>query len=83
MRNALQTGWNPINIRLGNNELLGADAEEFVIPQGFDLRFAGGHYGEGISHCIEDLQLVAWFLAGTSLVVKLGVGSQILTVYAK
>jgi len=69
MRNALQAGWNPINIRLGNSELLGADAEKFVIPQGFDLRFAGSNHGEGISHCIEDLQLVAWFLAGTSLVV--------------
>jgi hypothetical protein len=53
----------------GEGELLGADAEEFVFPQGFDLRFAGGHHGEGISHRIEDLQLVAWFLAGTSLVV--------------
>jgi hypothetical protein len=69
MRNALQAGWNPINIRLGNSELLGADAEEFVIPQGFDLRFTGSHHGEGISHRIEDLQLVAWFLAGSALVV--------------
>jgi hypothetical protein len=69
MRNALQAGCNPINIRLGNSERLGADAEEFVFPQGFDLRFAGGHYCKGISHCIEDLQLVAWFLTGTSLVV--------------
>ena len=57
MRNALQAGWNPINIRLGDGQLLGADAEEFVIPQGFDLRFAGSHHGEGISHRIEDLQL--------------------------
>ena len=47
----------------------GADAKEFVIPQGFDLGFADGDHGEGISHCIENLQLVAWFLACTSRVV--------------
>ncbi len=69
MRNALQAGWNPINIRLGKSQFLGSDAEKFVFTQGFNLRFAGGHHGKGISHCIEDLQLVAWLLAGTSLVV--------------
>jgi hypothetical protein len=42
--------------------------EEFVFPQGFDLRFAGGHHSEDISHGIEDLQLVAWFLSETALV---------------
>ena len=46
-----------------------ADAKESVIPQGFDLGFADGDQGEGISHCIEILQLVAWFLACTSRVV--------------
>ncbi len=47
----------------------GADAKKFVIPQGFDLEFADGDHGEGISRCIENLQLVAWFLASTSRVV--------------
>ena len=58
-----------LDICLGDGQFLGADAEEFVIPKGFDLGFADGDHREGISHCIEELQLVAWFLARTSLVV--------------
>lgn len=66
---ALSDFFNQFFIRSGDGEFLGTDAEEFVFPQAFDLRFAGGYHGEGIADCIEDLQLVAWFLARTSLVV--------------
>jgi hypothetical protein len=33
------------------------------------LGFADSDHGEGISHGIENFQLAAWFLAGTSLLV--------------
>jgi hypothetical protein len=33
----------------GDGELLGPDAQEFVIPKEFDLEFADGDHGEGVS----------------------------------
>ena len=33
----------------GDGEFLGPDAQEFVIPKEFDLEFADGDHGEGVS----------------------------------
>lgn len=44
------------------------DAEEFVFSKRFDLGFADGDNGEGVPHGVEDLQLVARFLAGAAFV---------------
>lgn len=64
----MRSGQMGIKIRSSDSELLGADAEQFVFSQGFDLRFAGSHHGEGVPDRIEYLQLVTRLLAGAALV---------------
>lgn len=55
--------------RSGSSVLAGAGDEKFVFAKRFDLRLANGDDGEGVAHGVEDLQFVAWFLAGAAFVV--------------
>jgi hypothetical protein len=42
------SGLENLKLNSGNGEFLGADAQEFVIPNGFDLEFADSDHGEGV-----------------------------------
>ena len=47
------SGLENLKLNSGNGEFLGPDAQEFVIPKEFDLEFADGDHGEGISPTVR------------------------------